>query len=66
MGILPCKLGCPLLPYIETVGSAVGSRVGFPWEFCQANKAAHYFHIRMQWVAQWATHWAVHYFQVWE
>ena len=25
MGILPCKLGCPLLPYVETVGSSVGS-----------------------------------------
>ena len=24
MGILPCKLGCPLLPYTETVGSSVG------------------------------------------
>ena len=24
MGILPCKLGCPLLPYMETVGSSVG------------------------------------------
>ena len=27
MGILPCKLGCPLLPYIETVGSSVGSQL---------------------------------------
>ena len=27
MGILPCKLGCPLLPYLETVGSSVGC----PW-----------------------------------
>ena len=25
MGILPCKLSCPLLPYMETVGSSVGS-----------------------------------------
>ena len=33
MGILPCKLGCPLLPYMETVGSSVGC----PWEFCHAN-----------------------------
>ena len=118
MGILPCKLGCPLfsymetvgssvgssvgcplLPYMETVGSSVGSGVGCPWpahgnfsmqirlpttsiygnsgqlsgqpttsncekseqlsgqwsglpmgcpwEFCHANKAAHYFHIRI-------------------
>ena len=110
MGILPCKLGCPLLPYMETVGSSVGSSVGCPllpymetvgrgvgcpwaahgnfamqirlpttsiygnsgqlsgqpttskcekvgssvgsgvgcpWEFCHANKAAHYFHIRI-------------------
>ena len=62
MGILPCKLGCPLLPYMETVGSSVGSQlllnvkkvsssvgsgVGCPWEFCHANKAAHYFHIRI-------------------
>ena len=46
MGILPCKLGCPLLPYMETVGSSVsspllqnikkvgssvGSGVGCPW-----------------------------------
>ena len=27
MGILPCKSGCPLLPYIETVGSSVGSQL---------------------------------------
>ena len=58
MGILPCKLGCPLLPYMETVGSSVGSQlhanvkkvgsaVGCPWEFCHANKTAHYFHIRI-------------------
>ena len=62
MGILPCKLGYPLLPYMETVGSSVGSRllpnmkkvgsgvgsgVGCPWEFCHANKAAHYFNIRI-------------------
>ena len=25
MGILPCKLGCPLIPYTETLGSSVGS-----------------------------------------
>ena len=25
MGILPCKLGYPLLPYMETVGNSVGS-----------------------------------------
>ena len=30
MGNLPCKLGCPLLPYMETVGSSVGSSVGCP------------------------------------
>ena len=30
MGILPCKLGCPLLPYMETVGNSVGSSVGSP------------------------------------
>ena len=30
MGILPCKLGCPLLPYMETVGSSVGSPL-FPY-----------------------------------
>ena len=95
MGILPCKLGCPLLPYMEhwaaqwaaqwaakwathgnfamqirlpttsiygnsgqlsgqpptskcdKVGSSVGSGVGCPWEFCHANKAVHYFHIRI-------------------
>ena len=29
-GIFPCKLGCPLLPYMETVGSSVGSSVGSP------------------------------------
>ena len=28
MGILPCKLGCPLLSYMETVGSSVGRSVG--------------------------------------
>ena len=30
MGILPCKLSCPLLPYMETVGSSVGNSVGSP------------------------------------
>ena len=30
MGILRCKLRCPLLPYMETVGSSVGSSVGCP------------------------------------
>ena len=28
MEISQCKLGCPLLPYMETVGSTVGSSVG--------------------------------------
>ena len=27
MGILPCKFGCPLLQYMETVGSSVGSQL---------------------------------------
>ena len=27
MGILQCKLGCPLIPYMETVGSSVGSKL---------------------------------------
>ena len=40
MDFLP--LGCPVLPFMETVGSSVGSRVGCPWIFCQANKDAHY------------------------
>ena len=30
MGILPCKLGCPLLTYMATVGSTVGNSVGSP------------------------------------
>ena len=30
IGILPCKFGCPLLPYMATVGSSVGSSVGSP------------------------------------
>ena len=47
IGILPYKLDCPLLPYMETVGSSMGSGVGCPWEFCHANKVAHYFHIRI-------------------
>ena len=28
MGILPCKLGCPLLPYTDIVDSSVGNWVG--------------------------------------
>ena len=30
MGILPCKLGCTLLPYTDIVGSSVGNSVGSP------------------------------------
>ena len=30
MGILPCKLGCPLLPYTDIVDSSVGNSVGSP------------------------------------
>ena len=45
MGILPCKLGCPLLPYKETVGSSVGS------ELLPNLK---------KWAAQWAVEWAAH------
>ena len=45
MGILPCKLGCPLLPYMETVGSSVGSLL-LP-------------NIK-KWAAQWAVEWAAH------
>ena len=30
MGILPCKLGCPLLPYTDIVGSSAGNSVGSP------------------------------------
>ena len=30
MRILPCKLGCPLLPYMKTVGSSVGSLLLLP------------------------------------
>ena len=70
MGILPCKLGCPLLQYMETVGSfsgqlsrqlttskyekmgsSVDSGVGCPWELCHAYYAAHYFHIWKHWAA---------------
>ena len=45
MGILPCKLGCPLLPYIETVDSSVGSPL-LP-------------NIK-KWAVQWAAEWAAH------
>ena len=43
-GIFPCKLGCPLLPYMGTMGSGVGCL----WELCHTNEAAHYFHIWRQ------------------
>ena len=33
MGILPCKLGCPLLQYMETVNSSVGSGLDCLLEF---------------------------------
>ena len=45
MGILPCKLGCPLLPYMETVGSSVGSQL-----LPNVKK----------WAAQWVVEWAAH------
>ena len=45
MGILPCKLRCPLLPYMETVGSSVGSQL-----LSNVKK----------WAAQWAVEWAAH------
>ena len=45
MGILPCKLVCPLLPYMETVGSSVGSQL-----LPNVKK----------WAAQWAVEWAAH------
>ena len=47
MGILPWKLGCPLLPYMGTVGSSVGSSVGSP---LLPNIKT--------WAAQWAADWA--------
>ena len=56
MGILSWKLSCPLFPYTETVGNSVGSGVGCPWEIRHANKATHYFHIRIIVWAQWAAH----------
>ena len=46
MGILPCKLGCPLLPYMETVGSSVGSPL-----LPNIKKWA------AQWAAELAAHW---------
>ena len=45
MGILPCKLGCPLLPYMETVGCSVGSLL-LP--------------NLKKWAAQWTAEWAAH------
>ena len=45
MGILPCKLGCPLLPYKETVGSSVGSSLLPNMKKCAA-----------QWAVEWAAH----------
>ena len=32
MGIWPCKFGCPLLTYIETVGSSVGQPISPKYE----------------------------------
>ena len=46
VGILPCKLGCLLLPYMEIVGSSVGSPL-----LPNMKKWA------AQWAAEWATHW---------
>ena len=45
MGSLPCKLGCPILPYMEIVDSSVGSTL------LQNMK---------KWAAQWAVEWAAH------
>ena len=45
MGILPCKYGCPLLPYMETVGSSLGSPL-LP-------------NIK-KWATQWTAEWAAH------
>ena len=47
MGILPCKLGCALLPYtcMETVGSSVGSSILPDMK---------------KWTAQSAVEWAAH------
>ena len=44
-GISHCKLGCPLLPYMETVSSSVGCPL------LQTMK---------KWAAQWAVEWAAH------
>ena len=43
MVILPCKQDCPLLPYMETVGSSVGNSVGSPL-----------LQIMKKWAVEWA------------
>ena len=47
MGILQCKLGCPLHPYMETVDSSKGTSVGNPL-----------LPDMKKWAAQWAMEWA--------
>ena len=56
MGILPCKLGCPLLPYMETVDSSVGRGSPLLLKWWAAQWVGHHFQIWKQWAAQWATH----------
>ena len=45
MGNLPCKLGCPLLPYMETVDSSVSSPLLLNMK---------------KWATQWAAEWDAH------
>ena len=56
------RSGQPTTSKYDEVDSSVDSGVCCPWEFCHVNKAAHYFHIRIQSAAQWE----VLYFRVWK
>ena len=73
MGISPCKLGRPLLPHKETVGSPLlpnmkkmAAQWAVEWTvmgILPCKLGCPYFHIWKQWAAQWAAQYAAHCFQ---